>query len=447
MLHPQCLVEHPCVPHRSRCYPIGKFGPVKSSSKKKHTVRVVELFAGVGGFRLGLERASGKGVDFKIVFSDQYEPGKRKQYASEIYVARFGKKDHVNVDIATIKGKDVPAHDLLVGGFPCQDYSVASTLKNSKGLQGKKGVLWWQIHRLLSEAKEAPSFLLLENVDRLLGSPVGQRGRDLAVMLRSLDLLGYAVEWRVINAADHGMPQRRRRIFLLGYHKRTTQYKQLLIADPLEWITGSGPLANAFPCKVEGQIVTVKINSDLDVLSRDFGEKKARSQFRSSGIMINGVVRTITHKANYNGEIAQLGDHLQPESEVPTGFYIPKAQLKEWRYLKGPKKVPRVALNGGHEYAYSEGGMVFPEPLDKPSRTIITGEGGRSPSRFKHVILTKSGRYRRLTPVELERLNMFPDGHTEGVSDTWRAFFMGNALVVGVVERIGKALAASIKGE
>lgn len=420
---------------------------MKTKSKKKHAVRVVELFAGVGGFRLGLERASGNGVDYNVVFSDQYEPGKRKQHASEIYVARFGKENHVNADIATINGKDIPAHDLLVGGFPCQDYSVASTLKNSKGLQGKKGVLWWQIHRLLSEAKEAPSYLLLENVDRLLGSPVGQRGRDLAVMLRSLDLLGYAVEWRVINAADHGMPQRRRRIFLLGYHERTAQYKQLHKADPLEWITEGGPLAKAFACKTDGPMNTFPIAEDLDVLSRDFGEKKARSMFKSSGIMINGVVHTVPHKALFDGEFARLGDHLQPDSEVPANYYIPQRQLKEWRYLKGPKKVPRVALNGGHEYAYSEGGMVFPDALDKPSRTIITGEGGRSPSRFKHVIRTKSGKYRRLTPVELERLNMFPDGHTEGVSDTWRAFFMGNALVVGVVERIGKALAASIKGE
>jgi DNA (cytosine-5)-methyltransferase 1 len=87
---------------------------------------------------------------------------------------------------------------------------------------------------------------------------------------------------------------------------------------------------------------------------------------------------------------------------------------------------------------YSEGGMIFPDPLDKPSRTIITGEGGKSPSRFKHVIQTPKG-YRRLSPVELERLNMFPDDHTklEGVSDTKRAFFMGNALVVGVIEKIG----------
>ena len=88
--------------------------------------------------------------------------------------------------------------------------------------------------------------------------------------------------------------------------------------------------------------------------------------------------------------------------------------------------------------------MVFPDPMDKPSRTIITGEGGRGASRFKHVVSPDGRRYRRLTPVELERLNMFPDDHTAGVSDAWRAFFMGNALVVGVVERIASALAEGI---
>ncbi len=86
--------------------------------------------------------------------------------------------------------------------------------------------------------------------------------------------------------------------------------------------------------------------------------------------------------------------------------------------------------------------MPFPDPLERPSRTIVTGEGGSSPSRFKHVVKDHEGRLRRLPPVELERLNMFPDDHTkaEGISDTKRAFFMGNALVVGIVERIGKEL-------
>jgi len=414
---------------------------------KTTTIRVAELFAGVGGFRLGLERASGADLNFKVVFSNQWEPARRYQHASQVYIARFGAEHHLNADIASVKAKDIPDHDLLVGGFPCQDYSVASTLRNSKGLQGKKGVLWWQIHRILSEKKTPASYLLLENVDRLLGSPVGQRGRDLAVMLRSLDELGYAVEWRVINAAEFGMPQRRRRVFLLGYHKRTPQYKALRKAIPMDWITVKGTLAKAFPCSLEASpLAPFSIAQSLDELSRSFGEKKGRTPFKNAGILRDGMVFTAACKPMYEGGPARLGDLLQPTKDVPKDFFILRKDLAQWRYLKGSKSEARSSANG-HRYAYSEGAMVFPDPLDRPSRTIITGEGGRSASRFKHVVCPDGKHYRRLTPVELERLNMFPDGHTAGVSDAWRAFFMGNALVVGVVERIGRALAISINGK
>jgi DNA (cytosine-5)-methyltransferase 1 len=414
-----------------------------SPKEEPVVIRVVELFSGVGGFRLGLEQASGA-VDFKVVFSNQWEPARKAQHASDVYVARFGAEGHISADIATVPAKAIPAHDLLVGGFPCQDYSVASTLKNSKGLQGKKGVLWWQIHRILSEKRTPPSYLMLENVDRLLGSPVGQRGRDLAVMLRSLDLLGYAVEWRVINAAEYGMPQRRRRVFLLGYHKRTAQYKALRKAKPEDWVLRTGPMAKAFPCAKEAPVAGFSIEQDLDELSRDFGAGRVRSPFANAGVMINGQVSTLPVIAKYDGPMAKLSDVLQPMKDVPAEFLIPRKDMDQWKYLKGAKSEARVSSLNGHSYAYSEGAMVFPDALDKPSRTVITGEGGRSPSRFKHVVAQDGKRFRRLTPVELERLNMFPDGHTEGVSDTWRAFFMGNALVVGVVERLGKALADSI---
>lgn len=415
-----------------------------AKGKAKQVIRVAELFAGVGGFRLGLERASGKEVRFEVVFSNQWEPGRRKQHASEVYVARFGAAHHSERDIATVPTKEIADHDLLVGGFPCQDYSVASTLKNSRGLQGRKGVLWWQIHRILREKKQRPSYLLLENVDRLLSSPVGQRGRDLAVMLRSLDQLGYAVEWRVINAAEYGMPQRRRRVFLLGYLKTTPLYKSLRSSTPSEWLTDEGTLAHAFPAQLaSSSVVQFSIARELDVLSKTFGERKGRSPFKNAGIMIDGMVFTGTVEATYTGALARLGDHLQPDDQVAAEYFIQRKELSQWRYLKGSKSEARSAANG-HRYAYSEGAMVFPDPLDRPSRTIITGEGGRSASRFKHVVSTDGRRYRRLTPVELERLNMFPDDHTAGVSDAWRAFFMGNALVVGVVERIGKALATSL---
>ena len=206
-------------------------------------IKVVELFAGVGGFRLGLEKSH-----YKVIWSNQWEPSTKMQHASMVYEARFGKKNHSNEDINDLVANNIdiiPDHDMLVGGFPCQDYSVATTLHNSKGLKGKKGVLWWAIHRILEYKKNKPKYLFLENVDRLLKSPASQRGRDFAVMLQSLNDLGYAVEWRVVNAAEYGMPQRRRRVFFLGYHKSTKIYKELSDSNKKSWIETNGVFANA----------------------------------------------------------------------------------------------------------------------------------------------------------------------------------------------------------
>lgn len=237
-------------------------------------------------------------------------------------------------------------------------------------------------------------------------------------------------------------------IFLLGYHKRTAQYKALRKAVPLDWLTGKGPLAQAFPCHMDpGPLVHFSIARDLDELSRTFGERKGCTPFKNAGILMDGLVFTAACKPMSVDGPARLGDFLQPAKNVPADFFIPRKELARWRFLKGSKSEARVSSANGHRYAYSEGAMIFPDPLDRPSRTIITGEGGGSASRFKHVVCTDGKHYRRLTPVELERLNMFPDGHTAGVSDAWRAFFMGNALVVGVVERIGRALANTSAGK
>ncbi|PIB39381.1 DNA (cytosine-5-)-methyltransferase [Maribacter sp. 4G9] len=399
-------------------------------------LRVIELFAGVGGFRLGLEQTG----HYKIVWSSQWEPSTKTQHASMVYEARFGPENHSNSDISEVPTPEIPDADLLVGGFPCQDYSVATTLQNSKGLIGNKGVLWWSIHRILSEKKQPPKYLFLENVDRLLKSPSNQRGRDFAIMLKSLEQLGYAVEWRVINAADYGMPQRRRRIFFLGYHKSTKLYKKLKKTDTKSWLLENGVLAEAFP--VQGDASTIKtldIMGDLVSLSDSFNKGQKLSPFENTGVFIEGKVTTTKTSASYDAVKMALGDVLL-KGAIPEEFFIAPEDVPKWAYLKGAKKEVRTAKNG-FSYNYSEGAMVFPDALDNASRTIITGEGGKSPSRFKHVVRTDN-RFRRLTPIELERLNMFPDNHTrlEGISDTKRAFFMGNALVVGVVSKIGASL-------
>lgn len=415
----------------------------------ENKIKVVELFAGVGGFRLGLEGLNEKSASsgykkdlksaYKVVWSNQWEPTTKTQHASIVYEKHFGKDGHSNEDISQVDVSKIPDHDLLVGGFPCQDYSVATTLKNSKGLIGKKGVLWWSIHKILSEKKDKPKYLFLENVDRLLISPSGQRGRDFAIILQSLNELGYSVEWRVINAADFGMPQRRRRIFILAYLQGTDIYDTIKDISPTKWILKDGTLAEAFPVTPKENSLfpmEFQLKGDIVFISENFNKNGTSGLFENSGLMINGLITTLKTQPNYDGKFTILKDIIQ-NGEITSEFYIDKKDLDRWIYLKGPKKEMRTNSQG-FEYNYSEGGMIFPDSLDKPSRTIITGEGGKSPSRFKHVILTNKG-YRRLSPIELERLNMFPDNHTklEGISDTKRAFFMGNALVVGVIEKIG----------
>ena len=454
-------------------------------------LRVVELFAGVGGFRIGLEGQPGspRDGDFVVVWSNQWEPSTKKQHAAEVYAERWNLKQSkdnplefhsdgevfVNDDIAKTDAKDIPDHDLIVGGFPCQDYSVART--SAKGLEGRKGVLWWEIHRIMKEKQ--PSYAMLENVDRLLKSPTSQRGRDFAVMLASLNELGYIVEWRVINAADYGMPQRRRRVFILAYAPGTPQFEALKKEDNIkQWIEKDGAFAKAFPIQplqvllaIPNQIKTTE-KLDLADVSENFNKgasSKSKSPFKKSGVMVGNNYYTYDTIPKYDGPVVKLKDILQTPGKVALEYLVePESVMKTkgWKYLKGAKDEPRKGTEG-FTYSYKEGPMIFPDALEKPSRTIITGEGGPTPSRFKHVVkfkptkkmkehfdletkqseairkefgLGKSEWLRRLTPIELERLNMFPDNHTAGPTDGKRAFFMGNALVIGIVEKLGKSL-------
>ena len=407
---------------------------------------LVELFAGVGGFRCGLnhvELRDGKTIEngnWKCLWANQWEPSTKSQEAYDCYVQRFGDKNASNVDIFEVDKKSIPDHTLLVGGFPCQDYSVAQSLATSKGIEGKKGVLWWAIEEILSVKK--PPFVLLENVDRLLLSPAKQRGRDFGMILRSFYENGYDVEWRVINAGEYGMPQKRRRTYIFAYHKTTNYYKQMQKVDSYDAIFSKGMFIQQFPIKENYEDITEVNIAEYDNLVEV--SNKFKCNFYNAGIMKKGKIYTAKVKSDY--KLVYPLRNIREEETVDKKYFLDEGQIEKFKYLKGGKRIPRVKPNG-EPYFYTEGSMPFPDNLDVPARTMLTSESGIS--RTTHVIEDlKTKKPRLLTPRECERINGFPDDWTNtGMSDKRRYFMMGNALVVGVIEKIGIELENIIKNE
>ena len=415
-------------------------------------MNVLELFAGVGGFRVGLEKAS---PTFKTLWSNQFEPSRKSQDAFEVYNYHFPDSENWNEDITTISDERFSAlkgeMDLIVGGFPCQDYSVARTKKDEQGIEGKKGVLFWEIVRATKLTQ--PKYLLLENVDRLLKAPSKQRGRDFAIMLRAFADLGYSVEWRVINAAEYGRSQRRRRVFFFVYRNDTDFAKQVdqqfekddAVFDDNkydEYIYQSGLFATQFPIKqapVKNRQVYYELPKDIVEVSDNFS-----GTVWNTGVMRHGKYYSIDTKPDYKSQPITLGQILQDENEVPEKYFITdQTKLEKFQYLRGAKRIERTSADG-HKYIYSEGSMAPYDDLSLPSRTMLTSEG--TTNRSTH-FLKVNGKYRLLTPVEAERLQDFPDdwtakkkladGSIVEVSDKMRMFFMGNALVTEIVRRIG----------
>ena len=411
---------------------------------------VCELFAGVGGFHLGLSRSG-----WKVVWANQWEPGKKQQWAFDCYRKHFDKgiTKCVNEDIGKVSTNDIPPVTLLVGGFPCQDYSVATTKAN--GIEGKKGVLWWHIERILRDKIEKGSpipFVLLENVDRLVKSPAKQRGRDFGIILSCLNNLGYVVEWRVVNASEYGYPQKRRRTFIFATMVESAVERFYSSSSDVKVITKDGFFAREFPvAAIKGQKgSSICLMPDLVKMTNDFS-----FTFENAGFMKDGKVFSMKVGPKYKGTKLTLGSIL--EDQVDDKYVIPREWIgeesergtegfrKTWRYCKGAKNEARVHRNG-HEYRYNEGGIPFPDKLDEPSRTMLTSEGSRRPNRVGHLIPVDSEKniYRILTPVEAERLNGFQDDWTNGMPEKWRYFCMGNALVVGLVEQMGRRLKEEI---
>ena len=415
-------------------------------------MNVLELFSGVGGFRIGLENAHPD--YFETLWSNQWEPSRKSQDAFEVYNYHFPDSENINVSIADITDEQFAEMnaDMIVGGFPCQDYSVARSKKNEQGIEGQKGVLFWEIIRATRIIR--PRFLILENVDRLLKAPSKQRGRDFAIMLTAFNNLGYSVEWRVINAADYGRSQRRRRVFFFIYRndipfahqmdQRFEEQEQVFDENRYDdYIFHEGLFATQFPIlntPVKKRHVYYELPEDIVEVSDNFS-----GTVWNTGVMRHGRYYSIDTAPNYDGEPITLGEILQNEEEVPEKFFInDPAKLEKFQYLRGPKRIERTSADG-HTYIYSEGGMSPTDDLNLPGRTMLTSEG--TVNRSTH-FLNVNGKYRLITPVEAERLQDFPDnwtalkrlsdGTVTEVSDKMRMFFMGNALVTDIVRKIGE---------
>ncbi|WP_075565944.1 DNA (cytosine-5-)-methyltransferase [Streptococcus timonensis] len=414
-------------------------------------MKVLELFAGVGGFRVGLENSDRE--YFETKWANQWEPSRKSQDAFEVYDYHFPDSENINISISDITDEQFSKMDadMIVGGFPCQDYSVARSKKDEKGIEGKKGVLFWEIIRATKNIR--PKYLILENVDRLLKAPSKQRGRDFAIMLTAFNNLGYSVEWRVINAADYGRSQRRRRVFFFVY-RNDTEFARLVderfehndfIFDEIkynEYLFHTGLFATEFPVQktpVKNRYAFYELESDIVNISDNF-----TGTFWNTGVMRHGKYYSVDTKPDFSGKAITLGEILQDENEVPEKYFITDPEkLEKFKYLRGPKRIKRTSADG-HTYIYSEGGMAPYDDLNLPGRTMLTSEG--TVNRSTH-FLKVNGRYRLITPVEAERLQDFPDNWTarkrlsDGsiveVSDKMRMFFMGNALVTEIVRKIG----------
>ncbi|MDY6063136.1 MAG: DNA (cytosine-5-)-methyltransferase [Erysipelotrichaceae bacterium] len=401
---------------------------------------MVELFAGVGGFRLGMDRLNS---GWETVWFSQWEPGARTQWAYDCYVKHFGKSVDLNgndssagYDISEVDKTAIPNHTLLVGGFPCQDYSVAHSLSTSKGIEGKKGVLWWQIRDTLI-AKETP-FVLLENVDRLIKSPAKQRGRDFGVILACLNELNYSVEWRVVNAALYGGPQRRRRTFIFAYKNDTKYGKKMAKISTKDVINNSGLMVQAFPITAEiDKFKEAELSKDIVDVSDNF-----KFDFDNAGFMRDGIIYTAKISEKEESPIT-LKEILEPCDNED--YFIKSTDLPSWVEMKGAKKKERTNAEG-FTYTFSEGAIPFLDYYNKPGRTMLTSEGTKN--RSTHIIADPAtGTIRLLTPVECERLQGFDDNWTDGMPDRMRRFCMGNALVVPMVSRLGVFITLIVDSE
>lgn len=321
----------------------------------------MELFAGVGGFRLGIERAI---PGAKCVYANEWD-----EYAAETYQKHFGEID--TQDIKAVRASDIPAHDLITGGFPCPDFSIAG---KRKGFGDPRGRLFFEIVRIARHHRTP--YLFLENVTGLLSH---DQGDTFEKILRTLDGLRYDVQWQVLNSKDFGVPQRRERVFIVASLR-------------------GKPRPQVFPITGPTQENPAVIKSE---------------QTLNKG---------------------QSGRTYDPDGLAPTLGTMDGGGNKQ------PKIIVKANTRGGYEVASPGDSLNYSVPSSKTRRGRVGKQVAQTLDTGVQQAVIDGEDIRRLTPVECERLQGFPDGWTEGQSDRQRYRQMGNAVTVNVIEAIASRL-------
>lgn len=372
----------------------------------------IELFAGVGGFRLGLERNK-----IGVVYANEWD-----KYASKIYDKNFGGGGVDRRSIADVPADDIPDHDLICGGFPCQAFSVAG---KRRGFEETRGTLFFEIMRIARHHRTP--YLFLENVKGLLSH---DEGRTFETILRTLDELGYDCQWQVLNSKDFGVPQNRERVFIIGHLR-------------------DQPRPEVFP--LEDHI------GQVSEASRDAGGRK-EAFIKTRHLSQNGrlVSDSITLQASETPHIVTLNPGVAAGGAVIPKIIDGKPSTTRRGFVK---EGYTGAIDGdanqlvANTLTSSDGGMSerhtmvavaprgrdginTPEYRDDDVANALRASTGGS----SKPMISDSTRIRRLTPIECERLQGFPDNWTEGVSDNQRYKMMGNAVTVNVIEAIAARL-------
>lgn len=370
-------------------------------------MKYFSTFTGIGGMELGI------GPAHECVGYSEVD-----RYAITIYETHFNHKNYG--DIKTIDAAKLPDFDFLCGGFPCQSFSIAG---KRMGFSDTRGTLFFDIARILRAKR--PRLFLLENVKGLLSH---ENGKTFGVIVATLTELGYDIQWQVLNSKNHGVPQNRERIFIAG-HLRGTSRPEVFPYDGTDGTRAETRETEKGVCEIASTLT-----------ARQF------SNWGGNFIKVAGMLDGGTWSSDKRHESARRvydTDGIAPTLPTASGGGImPKIIQKSPDYRKNgqPRKFekisPTLRANMGDNHP-----MILQRARGKNTGGVHAISPTLSANSFQdNNHLVEENTIRRLTPVECERLQGFPDGWTDRVSDTQRYKTLGNAVTVNVIRDICQKL-------